>query len=904
MTELKPIAGIGRDGTRTASAPTARALFWRLVWLYQGGCTTAIVITMALVLFGLELDLRQWIILVCMTPVVVAIYNLSDVYLIVRHYRPIDRALRALDRGEKPPQPVVAEAVVRALNLPFYSFMRVTFLHGPMVTVMVCMALPFGNWAFDAGYQTWQVMVFAATALFFASPTHAIFEYFGVARALVPTIVRLSDHLDGGLSPEYQQQLVAIRLKSKLLYLTIFVAALPLIFFAASIIFKVQRMFLLQGIDPTPSMMLPLYVWITGVVCICMLGSVMMALLTAHEVSRSASRLIDGMRLVERGELDEVKLEVVSTDEYADIFRGFQHMLEALREEQLILEVSNDLAGELKLEILIARIMRTTTELLNAERSTLFVYDRKTDELFSLFAEGDLVREIRLPSNRGIAGAVFTSGVAENITDPYADPRFNPEVDRATGFVTRSILCQPIFDKHGGRIGVTQVLNKRDVAAFTAKDEARLRAFSAQIAVCLENARLFDDVLYMKNYNESILKSTSNAVITFDEDQRIVTSNEAARKLMDTPDGLIGTSARDAFTGKNGWIADRLERTDRDREAYLAVDAELIGSDGQASSINLTAAPLVDANDAVIGSMLVMEDITSEKRVRSTMARYMSKEVADQLLEAGESELSGKDQTVSILFSDVRGFTTIAEKIGARETVTMLNSYFTEMVDVIFEHKGILDKYIGDAIMALFGAPFAGPNDADNAIATANKMLVELAALNLKRTAAGEKPIDIGLGISTGDVIVGNIGSIKRMEYTVIGDSVNLASRLEGENKAYGSKILFSEFTHARLADPQLVREIDLIRVKGKDFPVGVYESLGYRAAEIDRGLGAMLEHYDTGFAAYRAMQWGDAEQAFLAALKAMPGDGPSAMYVERCRAFAANPPAADWDGVWTLTSK
>lgn len=898
MTELKPIA--------PAEAPprsSARALFWRLVWLYQGGCTTAIVITMALALFGLELDLRQWLILIGMTPVVVAIYNLSDVYLIVRHFRPLDRALRALDSGVPPPEPVIAEAVVRALNLPFYTFLRVTFLHGPMVAVLVCIALPLGNYFFDAGFVTWQVAVFAATCLFFASPTHAIFEYFGVSRALVPTIVRLSAALEGGLRPEYQQQLVAIRLKSKLLYLTIFVAALPLIFFAASIIFKVQRMFVLQGIEPSASMMMPLYVWITGVVCICMAGSVLMALLTAQEVSRSASQLIDGMRLVERGDLEQVKLEVVSTDEYADIFRGFQHMLEALREEQLILEVSNDLAGELKLEILIARIMRTTTELLNAERSTLFVYDRKSDELFSLFAEGDFVREIRLPSNRGIAGAVFTSGIAENIADPYADPRFNPEVDRASGFVTRSILCQPIFDKHGGRIGVTQILNKRGAAAFSQKDEARLRAFSAQIAVCLENARLFDDVLYMKNYNEAILKSTSNAVITFDEDTRIVTSNEAARKLMNAPDGLIGTPARDAFAGANAWIAERLERTDRDREAYLAVDAELVGADGKAS-INLTAAPLVDANDAVIGSMLVMEDITSEKRVRSTMARYMSKEVADQLLEAGEDQLTGKDQTVSILFSDVRGFTTIAEQIGARETVTMLNSYFTEMVDVIFEHKGILDKYIGDAIMALFGAPFAGPNDADNAIATANKMMIELKALNLKRTAAGEKPIDIGLGVSTGNVIVGNIGSIKRMEYTVIGDSVNLASRLEGANKAYGSKILFSEFTHARLANPQLVREIDLIRVKGKDFPVGVHESLGYRADEIDRGLGAMLEHYAAGFAAYRAMQWGDAEQHFLAALKALPGDGPSAMYVERCRAFAANPPGTDWDGVWTLTSK
>jgi adenylate cyclase len=566
MTDMQPIAPIGAAATPPRSS--ASALFWRLVWLYQGGCTTAIIITMALVLFGLELDLRQWLILIGMTPAVVAIYNLSDVYLIVRHFRPLDRALKALDSGVKPPQPVIAEAVVRALNLPFYSFMRVTFLHGPMVSVLVCIALPAGNYFFDAGYVPWQTITFAATCLLFASPTHAIFEYFGVSRALVPTIVRLSTALGGPLPPEYQHQLVAIRLKSKQLYLTIFVAALPLIFFAASIIFKVQRMFLLQGIDPTPQMMLPLYIWIVGVVLICMLGSVLMALLTAHEVSRSAGQLIEGMRLVERGDLEDVQLDVVSTDEYADIFRGFQHMVEALREEQLILEVSNDLAGELKLELLIARIMRTTAELLNAERSTLFVYDRKTDELFSLFADGEHIREIRMPSNRGIAGAVFTSGIAENITDPYADPRFNKDVDKATGLVTRSILCQPIFDKHGGRVGVTQILNKRDAAAFTPKDEARLRAFSAQIAVCLENARLFDDVLYMKNYNESILKSTSNAVITFDEEHRIVTANEAARKLLRAPDGMIGTAARDAFSGKNSWIADRLERTDRDREAY------------------------------------------------------------------------------------------------------------------------------------------------------------------------------------------------------------------------------------------------------------------------------------------------------------------------------------------------
>ncbi len=898
-------AGDGEGVIVAAPAPapeTGRALFWRLVWIYQGGCAAAAAITLLLVLVGLELTGRQWIILFALMPGAIAIYNLTDVALIARHCRPVGRALEA-GQGRAASEATLAEGLVRALNLPFLSFMRVTFVHGPIVTAQVCLFISLSNPIAGGGFATWQILAFAATTMFFASPTHAVFEYFAVSRAMVPVIVRLSRALGGALPPGYQDKLVAIRLKSKLLYLAVFVAALPLVFFAVSMVFKVERMFLAGGVHPPAAVMVRFYVFIGGVVAVCMLGSVMMALLTAREVSRSATRLIEGMRLVESGRLDEVRLEVVSTDEYADIFRGFQHMLEALREEQRILAVSHDLAGELQLDLLIARIMRATTELLNAERSTLFVHDPKTGELFSVFAEGDGLREIRLPATRGIAGAVFTAGIPENIADPYADPRFDQVVDRRTGFVTRSILCQPITNKHGGRIGVTQVLNKRG-GGFSAKDEARLRAFSAQIAVCLENARLFDDVLSMKNYNESILKSTSNGIITLDSDHNIVTTNDAALRLLGMPGGLVGVPATQAFAGANGWIADRLRRSELNREAQLAADAEIVRPGGPPSSVNLTAAPLIDAADQRIGSMLVLEDITAEKRVRSTMARYMSKEVADQLLQDGDDALVGKDQTVSILFSDVRGFTTIAEAIGARDTVAMLNEYFTEMVDVIFEHGGILDKYIGDAIMALFGAPFVGRTDADNAIATANQMLVSLGRLNGRRGADGRPPIDIGLGISTGDVIVGNIGSTKRMEYTVIGDSVNLASRLEGANKHYGSKILFSEFTARRLTATTLTREIDLIRVKGKDFPVAVHESLGHRAAELDRGLGAMLEAYGAGIAAYRGRAWDDAERAFTRALAAMPGDGPSAIYIDRCRQFARVPPPKDWNGVWVLTGK
>jgi adenylate cyclase len=896
-------AGAG-EAVPAAEKDSGRALFWRMVVLYHQGSAAAVVITLILVYLGLEFTPWQWATLFMAIPLGIGLYTSVDVLAIRMHVRPIRPALRALDRGERPTSDEICDALVQALNLPFLSFLRVTLLHGPLATVLMCLALVVGNAVADANYAGWQLWTLAATIMFFASPTHAIFEYFAVSREMEPIVAKFSRMLGGPLPPYSQKRLISIRLKAKLLYLAIFVAALPLVFFALSVIFKFERLLVLRGMPVGMGDMMPLYLWIAGVIITCMVGAVIMALLTANEVSRSADRMLAAMKQVEKGEIDEVHLDVISTDEYADLFRGFELMVDSLREEQRILEISNDLAGELQLDVLIAKIMRATTELLNAERSTLFVYDEKSHELYSLFAEGIHVREIRIPANKGIAGAVFTTGKLENISDPYEDPRFDPQVDLRTGFRTRSILCTPISNKAGGRIGVTQVLNKRG-GAFNAKDEARLRAFSAQIAVSLENAKLFDDVLTIKNYNESILKSTSNGIITLDAENRIVTANDAALGLLAArSDALVGVLAPYAFTGVNRWIADSLQKTRQTGETAIAVDAEVARFDLQPISVNLTTTPLIDVNDQRIGSMLVLEDISNEKRVRSTMARYMSKEVADQLLAAGEEELGGKDQKVSVLFSDVRGFTTISEALGARETVSMLNEYFTEMVDVIFDHGGILDKYIGDAIMALFGAPFASPEDADNALLVANEMMMELAALNAKRARDGKGPLDIGIGVSTGDVVVGNIGSTKRMEYTVIGDSVNLASRLEGATKYYGSKILLSEYTVADLRNPGLMREIDLLRVKGKDQPVAVYESLGYREAELSNGLGKMLEAYAEGIAAYRAREFKKGMEAFETALQAIPDDGPSTLYLERCRIYAERPPLVNWNGVWVMTEK
>ena len=314
--------------------------------------------------------------------------------------------------------------------------------------------------------------------------------------------------------------------------------------------------------------------WISGVVAVCMLGALAMSVLTASEVSSSAERMIRAMHDVEEGKLNH-RLFITTTDEYEDLYRGFNLMTASLREEVQILEVTQELSGELNLDRLIARIMTATTDLLNAERSTLFVHDPKTKELWSRFAEGLNVNEIRIPDDQGIAGAVFTSGDHLNIDDPYSHPLFNASVDKATGFVTRSILCMPIVNKNGESIGVTQVLNKAD-GAFSNKDEARLRAFTAQVGVSLENAQLFDDVLNIKNYNEGILHSTTNGMITLDTERCIVTANDSAQEILKLAEAdLIGTSAEELFGGANEWLFHSIENVERTHENDISVDAEL-----------------------------------------------------------------------------------------------------------------------------------------------------------------------------------------------------------------------------------------------------------------------------------------------------------------------------------------
>lgn len=575
------------------------------------------------------------------------------------------------------------------------------------------------------------------------------------------------------------------------------------------------------------------------------------------------------------------------------------------REEEMgFLDIVADITSEIELGALLQKVMGAATKMLHAERSTLFLNDEKTEELWSEVGEGIEATQIRFPNHMGIAGAVFTSGKTINIPYAYADLRFNPAVDRQTGFFTRSILCVPLVNKDGNVIGATQVLNKRG-GPFSDEDESRLRAFTAQISIALENAKLFNDIQNMKNYNESMLESMSNGVLTLDEDGRIITCNAAGLRILkkDVSD-IINRPAKDFFSGPNHWVLDQIQKTEETGETGLTMDTELIFED-HTVSVNVTCLPLLSGDEGRLGTMIMIEDISSEKRMKSTMSRYMDPGLADQLLTGSDQDiLGGRNMTATVLFSDIRGFTTISETLGAQETVRMLNEYFTIMVDCINQKGGMLDKFIGDAIMAGFGIPLAGENDEDNAVSAAISMIRELNRWNDLRLAAGKVALDMGIGLNTDNVVSGNIGSPKRMDFTMIGDGVNLAARLESACKLYSARILISEFTVARLNGIYRIRDIDDVIVKGKTQPVRIYEVLDYHDKDTFPNLSEVMGYFKDGRNYYRDGNWQKAIHAFNRALALNPADPLSRIFLDRCRHLEQHPPEEEWNGVWVMTTK
>ena len=610
------------------------------------------------------------------------------------------------------------------------------------------------------------------------------------------------------------------------------------------------------------------------------------------------------------GEFNDDDLELLEemTTQAAVVLQGLQHyeQIDKIREkENAFLKLMSDINSEFELSRMLMRVVQEITEMLASERATIFMYDQSTATLFSRVAAGGEINEIRFPSHLGIAGEVFTTGKSMNIPYAYADLRFNPAFDKQTGFFTRSILCVPIINTDNNVIGVTQVLNKKG-GTFSDEDEQRLKAFTAQISISLQNSKLFDDVQRIKNYNESMLQSMSNGVITMDPKGLVVTCNSAALRIWELNEtDIVGRNVADLVGPEGQWVIEQIEKAKAEESTQTIADTALTLNETE-KTVNLTFMPLIAAEeDKELGSMMVFEDISSEKRMKSTMSRYMDPVIAAQMLEGDAHEvLGGINAEATVMFTDVRGFTTITEEYGAQGTVSFLNDYFSLMVDCITKEGGMLDKFIGDAIMACFGLPMSHEDDPDRAVRASIEMIKTLWRWNQDRLSKGLKVVDMGIGLNTDTVVSGNIGSPKRMDYTLIGDGVNLAARLESACKSYFARILVSESTVQKLKGTYRLRAVDLVVVKGKTQPVKVFEILDYHDEDSFPNLMDVVNHFNDGMNAYQAANWDKAIERFNQCLKFNPEDHLSQSYVERCEALKADPPKGEWDGVWVMKTK
>ncbi len=525
--------------------------------------------------------------------------------------------------------------------------------------------------------------------------------------------------------------------------------------------------------------------------------------------------------------------------------------------------------SSLDLEETLKRVMDEAKELMNADRSTLWLIDEDSNQLWTKFPIADgTIKEMRIPKNSGFAGLVAQSKEPLLIPfDAYNDERSKTarEIDKKTGYRTCSLLCMPVFNADKKLIGVTQLVNKKKPgaeypaydpetypeapeqwrASFTHSDQEFMAAFNIQAGVALQNAKLFETVKQQEQRQKDILRSLTNGVISTDKNGDIIAANESAKKLLglDENEPIERKSLPSIMKFKKGqfdqWFKTTLHPAcEKDRQQYYP-NQILLSQDDTEQSINLTINSMTDINDAdsVNGALVVMEDISDEMQIKNLMYKYMTPEVAESLLASGETGLGGKRKQVSVLFSDIRSYTTLTEKLQAEEVVTMLNAYFEEMVDAVFTFGGTLDKYIGDALMAVFGSPAPLEDHEWLAMQAAIDMRARLEKFNEDRVKEGKLAISIGMGIHSDEVVSGNIGSSKRMELTSIGDGVNLASRLEGTSKQYGVDLVISEQTYHRYADRVIVRELDFITVKGKTQPVTIYELVALKEGPLAQPL-------------------------------------------------------------------
>jgi len=483
-----------------------------------------------------------------------------------------------------------------------------------------------------------------------------------------------------------------------------------------------------------------------------------------------------------------------------------------------LVEITNYICSELDKEKLIEQIVEKASYFTDSERGTLFLYDQYKDELYTEYGSGLSKNQVRI--SNGIAYYVAQTGNPYISNDPYLDSLFNSDSDKELGFKTKSILAVPVFSRYHELIGVIEVINKKSTL-YNTSDLQFLSTFSKYVSTSISNALLFEEVNNFKEYQNDLIENLDNGILTTDLDGNIKLVNKKACDILGVEkNSLLDFNVQSEELKEFAFLKKSYLYTLRN-QPYSKSNLEL-NNFGNNVIFDLNTVAIKSTEGNVTGVINIFKDLTKEFRVKQNLKRYMPDHVIKDVLEKNDLSLfNGKIQRGSIVFTDLRGFTSLTESLGPTQIVSLINQFFDEMVSSVFKFNGTVDKFIGDAIMAVFGIPLTGDQDALRAVNCALDMLENLRKFNAFRPE--KLKLKVGIGISTGEVITGNFGSSQRFECTVMGDPVNIASRLQELTKEYPNDLLFCEKTYKDVKNAYSCRLVDSVKVKGKKGKMNIY---------------------------------------------------------------------------------
>jgi len=555
-----------------------------------------------------------------------------------------------------------------------------------------------------------------------------------------------------------------------------------------------------------------------------------------------------------RERLREIVCEVASRRELgADVAAGLIARLDALQTslsqlEQVLdaearerarlaalAEVARIVNSSLELPEVLNRVMDQIIGLTGAERAFLMLLDEETGRLELQTARNLDRQTVAGPSfeiSRSIAHRVAHEGQPVLTTNAQADPRFRTQ-ESVVSYSLRSILCVPLRVRERV-IGVIYADNRVRTGIFSERDLALLAAFADQAAVAIENARLFESVTAAKVLMENVFASIASGVITLDEEGRLTLVNRAAEQMLGLNDATVrGRPFPEALPTLAPILRPLIDQVRQGGQPVLGREVEIeLPQRGQAI-LRLGASALRDAEGRPSGAVVVVEDLTERRRleakerfIRETFQRYVAPAVVQRLLEDPESlRLGGHRQEVTVLFADIRGFTSLSERRDPEALVEVLNRYLALGAEAVLEEEGTLDKFMGDAVMALFNAPLPQPDHTLRAVRAALRLRKRVQTLH--ETVEPADRLSYGVGIAVGEAVVGNIGTAQQLNYTAIGASVNLAKRLQ--EQAASGQILLDSNAYERVRDAVEARPLPPLTVEGFSTPIQVYELLGLR---------------------------------------------------------------------------